>query len=125
MQPEEGGDAMQERFFTGFAAGDLFGTSISSAGDVNGDGYSDLIIGASLNDAAGASAGRAYIYYGGTIINSVVDVVLTGLAAGDQFGLSVSTAGDVNGDGYSDVIVVCEWKQWCVRMMVLKLVKWI
>ncbi|MBL0108083.1 MAG: FG-GAP repeat protein [Ignavibacteria bacterium] len=105
VQPEEGGDAMQERFFTGFAAGDLFGTSISSAGDVNGDGYSDLIIGASLNDAAGASAGRAYIYYGGTIINSVVDVVLTGLAAGDQFGLSVSTAGDVNGDGYSDVIV--------------------
>ena len=105
MRPEEEGDAMQERFFTGLAAGDLFGTSISSAGDVNGDGYSDLIIGAPLNDAAGASAGRAYIYYGGTIINSVVDVVLTGLAAGDQFGLSVSTAGDVNGDGYSDVIV--------------------
>jgi hypothetical protein len=105
VQPEEEGDGMQERFFTGLAASDLFGTSISSAGDVNGDGYSDLIIGAPLNDAAGASAGRAYIYYGGTIINSAVDVVLTGLAAGDQFGLSVSTAGDVNGDGYSDVIV--------------------
>ncbi|MBK7445963.1 MAG: FG-GAP repeat protein [Ignavibacteria bacterium] len=99
------GDAMQERFFTGFAASDQFGYSVSSAGDVNGDGYSDLIIGAPFNDAGGANAGRAYIYYGGAIINSGVDLILTGLAAGDQLGFSVSTAGDANGDGYSDVIV--------------------
>ena len=105
VHPEEEGDAMQERYYTGFAANDQFGFSLSSAGDVNGDGYSDLIIGAPLNDAAGASAGRAYIYYGGTIINSIVDVVLTGLVTNDQFGISVSTAGDVNGDGYCDVIV--------------------
>ncbi|MBK6774254.1 MAG: FG-GAP repeat protein [Ignavibacteria bacterium] len=99
------GDAMQERFFTGFAASDQFGYSVSSAGDVNGDGYSDLIIGAPFNDAGGTNAGRAYIYFGGSIINSGVDVILTGLAASDQFGFFVSTAGDVNGDGYSDVIV--------------------
>ncbi|MBK7253013.1 MAG: FG-GAP repeat protein [Ignavibacteria bacterium] len=106
VQPEDPeGDAMQERFFTGFAAGDQFGYSISSAGDVNGDGYSDLIIGAPFNDAGGLNAGRAYIYFGGSIINSGVDVILTGLAASDRFGFYVSTAGDVNGDGYSDVIV--------------------
>jgi len=98
------GDAMQERFFTGFAASDQFGYSVSSAGDVNGDGYSDIIIGAPFNDAGGSNAGRAYIYFGGSIINSGVDVILTGLTAGDQFGFTVSSAGDVNGDGYSDVI---------------------
>ena len=105
IRPVEEGDAMQERFFTGFAASDNFGFSVSSAGDLNGDGYGDLIIGAPLNDAGGANAGRAYIYFGGSIINTGVDIVLTGLAAGDQFGYSVSTAGDVNGDGYDDVIV--------------------
>ncbi|MBL0108091.1 MAG: FG-GAP repeat protein [Ignavibacteria bacterium] len=105
MQPEEGGDAMQERFFTGYAAGDQFGYSVSSAGDVNSDGYADLIVGAPFNDAGGLNAGRAYIYFGGSIINSGVDVILTGLAASDRFGFYVSTAGDVNGDGYSDVIV--------------------
>ena len=99
------GDALQERFFTGYAAGDYFGTSVSSAGDMNGDGFDDVIIGAHLNDAGGSNAGRAYIYFGGSIINSGVDVILTGAAAGDQFGFSVSTAGDVNGDGFSDVIV--------------------
>ena len=105
VQPEEGGDAMQERFFTGYAAGDQFGYSVSSAGDVNSDGYADLIVGAPFNDAGGLNAGRAYIYFGGSIINSGVDVILTGLAASDRFGFYVSTAGDVNGDGYSDVIV--------------------
>ena len=99
------GDAMQERFFTGFAASDQFGYSISSAGDVNGDGYDDIVIGALFNDAGGTNAGRAYIYYGGIIVNSGVDVILTGLAAGDQFGISVSSAGDVNGDGFGDVII--------------------
>jgi len=98
-------NAILERFFTGAAAGDVFGFSVASAGDVNGDGYSDIIIGAYLNDAGGADAGRAYIYFGGAIINNVADVILTGHAATDLFGYSVAGAGDVNGDGYSDVIV--------------------
>ncbi len=98
-------DAMQERFFTGAAANDNAGTSVSSAGDVNGDGFDDIIVGAPNNDAGGSNAGRAYIYFGGLIINSIADVILTGAAANDNFGISVSKAGDVNGDGYSDVIV--------------------
>ncbi|HRQ53432.1 MAG TPA: integrin alpha [Ignavibacteriaceae bacterium] len=98
-------DDIADVILTGEAADDYFGTSVSSAGDVNGDGYYDVIVGANFNDAGGAEAGRAYIYYGGSNMNNVADVTLTGVAAGDYFGNSVSSAGDVNGDGYSDVIV--------------------
>ncbi|MDP2364267.1 MAG: integrin alpha, partial [Ignavibacteria bacterium] len=98
-------DALTERFFTGQAPLDFFGSSVSNAGDVNGDGYSDVIIGASRSDAGGTDAGRAYIYYGGVSMDYIADVILTGAAANDNFGNSVSSAGDVNGDGYSDVIV--------------------
>ena len=68
-----------------------------------------MIVGADNNDAGGSDAGRAYIYFGGAIMNNTADVTLTGAAAGDKFGHSVSTAGDVNGDGYSDVIVGAYW----------------
>jgi hypothetical protein len=90
---------------TGEAAGDYFGVSVSNAGDVNNDGYGDVIVGAYNNDAGGASAGRAYIYFGGSSMDNTPDVTMTGEAASDQFGCSVSTAGDVNNDEYDDVIV--------------------
>ena len=86
---------------TGEAANNYFGVSVSTAGDVNGDGYSDVIVGANRS----SSTGRAYIYYGGASMNNIADVTMTGEAANNYFGNSVSTAGDVNGDGYSDVIV--------------------
>ncbi|MBK9227154.1 MAG: FG-GAP repeat protein [Ignavibacteria bacterium] len=50
-------------------------------------------------------SGKAYIYFGGSLMNNYADLTMTGEAANDYFGKSVSTAGDVNGDGYSDVIV--------------------
>jgi hypothetical protein len=53
----------------------------------------------------GQDAGRAYIFFGGSSMNNVADIILTGAAASDNFGTSVSSAGDVNGDGYSDVVV--------------------
>ncbi len=100
--PEDpGGDAMQQKVFDGFHASSFFGASVSSAGDVNGDGYDDIVIGAYIYNS---NTGRAYIYFGGSIMNTVPDIVLTGTANSD-FGYSVSTAGDVNGDGYSDVII--------------------
>ena len=98
-------DAIQQRYFTGYAADDFFGYSVANAGDVNGDGYDDIIVGAPQNDAAAADAGRAYIYFGGNTINSGVDVILNGVAAGDKFGWSVSGSGDLNSDGYDDVII--------------------
>ncbi len=93
-------DAMQQRFFTGQSAGEGFGYSVSTAGDVNGDGYSDVIVGAVFNSIGGTNTGRAYIYFGGPGLDIIPDVILTGAAANDKFGNSVSTAGDVNGDGY-------------------------
>ncbi|MBK8981994.1 MAG: FG-GAP repeat protein [Ignavibacteria bacterium] len=80
----------------------FFGNSVSTAGDVNSDGYSDVIIGA---NGYSSSTGRAYIYFGGASMNNTADVIMTGEATFNYFGNSVSSAGDVNGDGYSDVIV--------------------
>uniref|UniRef100_A0A7V3E8K9 T9SS type A sorting domain-containing protein n=1 Tax=Ignavibacterium album TaxID=591197 RepID=A0A7V3E8K9_9BACT len=98
-------DNTADVILTGAAANDLFGSSVSAAGDINGDGYSDVIVGAVYNDAGGTDAGRAYIYFGGVSMDNTADIILTGAAANDYFSYSVSTAGDVNGDGYSDVIV--------------------
>jgi hypothetical protein len=104
-------DSVADIVLTGQAADDQFGTSVSTAGDVNGDGYDDVIVGAYHNDGGGTNAGRAYIYYGGTSMDTLPDVVLTGEVVlpdeitGDQFGIRVAWAGDVNGDAYDDVIV--------------------
>lgn len=98
-------DAKPDLYLTGEAPGDLFGVSVASAGDVNRDGFPDLIVGAHENDAMGANAGRAYLYFGGPTADSKPDVVFSGEAAGDAFGYSVASAGDLNGDGYGDVIV--------------------
>lgn len=103
-----GGSTMNggsDLYFTGEAASDEFGSSVSSAGDINGDGISDVIIGAPRNDAGGTNAGRTYIYFGGLSLNGIADVTMTGETDGDELGYSVSTAGDVNNDGFSDVII--------------------
>ena len=88
--------------FTGEAAGDIFGLSVSGAGDVNNDGFDDLIVGAYLNDAGGSNAGRAYVYSGQS---GALLYTFTGEAADDRFGWSISCAGDVNKDGFDDLIV--------------------
>jgi hypothetical protein len=84
----------------------LFGTSVSTAGDVNGDGYSDVIVGAHSYDNGQTDVGRAFVYLGSA---SGLGPVPAWTAESDQafadYGHSVATAGDVNGDGYSDVIV--------------------
>ncbi|HEC76242.1 MAG TPA: hypothetical protein ENI33_03140, partial [Thermoplasmatales archaeon] len=91
---------------TGENAFDYFDYSISTAGDVNGDGYDDIIIGAYGNDDAGSDTGKVYVYYGSSSgLSSTPDWTDTGENADDLFGSSVSTAGDVNGDGYDDIIV--------------------
>ncbi|MBK8552535.1 MAG: FG-GAP repeat protein [Ignavibacteria bacterium] len=99
---EQETDAMSQQLFNGLNTNDVFGTSSSGAGDVNGDGYDDIIVGAS---GYNLSQGRAYIYFGGISMNNVPDVILNGEGTNHTFGNSVSGAGDVNGDGYSDVIV--------------------
>ena len=82
------------------------GRSVASAGDVNGDGYADVIVGAPLDDNGSLDEGRAVVYHGSAVGLSAIP---NWAAEGDQiealFGDSVDTAGDVNGDGYADVIV--------------------
>ncbi|MEO6696371.1 MAG: FG-GAP-like repeat-containing protein, partial [Ignavibacteria bacterium] len=95
-------DAMLPKIFNSPSPTVAFGVSVSDAGDVNSDGYSDIIVGAY---AYSSYTGRAYIYFGGVNMNTTADVILTGEAANNQFGFPASTAGDVNGDGYSDVMV--------------------
>ena len=73
-----------------------FGRSVASAGDVNGDGYADVIVGA-------PGVKKSYVYYGSSYgLSAKEDWSVTDMY---QFGYSVGTAGDVNGDGYSDVLI--------------------
>ena len=88
--------------------GAFFGWSVGTAGDVNGDGFSDVVIGAPAHDAGGAvdtSRGQAYVYGGSVYGLYYLLSVLQGDEDGANFGWSVGTAGDVDGDGYADVIV--------------------
>ncbi|MCA3370823.1 MAG: FG-GAP repeat protein, partial [Roseomonas sp.] len=104
---------------TGRDGNDNSGRSVASAGDVNGDGYADLIIGADRGDGAngdsGDNRGESYVVFGkasgwGTIdLNHVAagtgGFVINGQTASDRSGRSVASAGDVNGDGFADLII--------------------
>ncbi|MEZ4791255.1 MAG: FG-GAP-like repeat-containing protein [Flavobacteriales bacterium] len=82
------------------------GRSVANAGDVNGDGYSDLVVGAPNASNGQAGEGLAYIHYGSINGPSVApSLTLEANVAGAAFGTSVASAGDVNGDGYADVVI--------------------
>ena len=99
----------------GETAYDASGHVVSNAGDVNGDGFDDVIIGAWGNDKNGSESGSSYLVFGkasgmdATMNLSDLDgsngFRLDGEAAGDHLGDGVSTAGDVNGDGFDDLII--------------------
>jgi hypothetical protein len=93
--------------FTAGQGGACVGTSVSSAGDVNGDGYSDVIVGAHHYDNGETDEGVAFVYHGSSsgLPYALADWFGESNQAGANYGTSVSSAGDVNGDGYSDVIV--------------------
>lgn len=92
------------------AAGDLappgFGLSVDGAGDVNGDGYDDVLVGASPAWPGGSSPGKAFLYLGSPFgPSSSPDWTSSGDQWDGAFGFSVAPAGDVNGDGFDDVLV--------------------
>jgi VCBS repeat-containing protein len=106
----------------GATDGDAVGWSVSAAGDVNGDGFADVIVGAPLGSDTGSFAGQAYVVFGkasgiGTVDASghaVIDLASLSPASGlaikgagesERVGWSVASAGDVNGDGFDDLVV--------------------
>ena len=99
----------------GVAAGEQAGRSVSTAGDFNGDGFDDVIVGSYAADANGIDSGSAYVVFGKASgfsaslnlsnLNSTDGFSLSGLAAGNSLGKAVSSAGDINNDGFDDLIV--------------------
>jgi len=90
------------------AVNDWFGLTVSGAGDLDGDGYGDLVAGAPYDDDRGELSGSAYVYYGassGAQLSSEDELVASEGMAHDYFGHAVACAGDVDGDGYSDLAV--------------------
>ena len=107
--------ASQGTTIFGADAGDYSGVSVSNAGDMNGDGFDDLVVGASRADASGntkTSSGESYVIFGAAILPATIDlaslgsagITIWGVDAGDMSG-SVSSAGDVNGDGFDDLLI--------------------
>ena len=101
-----GATGMPLRVLTGETAGEGFGTSSSVAGDVDGDGYADLIVGAWQYGKAAVSAGRAYLYSGkeGHLVKTY-----TSRTPGDTFGFDAVGIGDVDGDGIVDLLITSGW----------------
>jgi hypothetical protein len=101
---------------TGIDSGDFAGYSVSGAGDINGDGIDDIIIGARLGDPNGKQeSGESYVVFGRTdgfaanfdlsTLNGSNGFTINGANAGDVSAVSVSAAGDFNGDGIADVVI--------------------
>ena len=102
---------------SGAAVGDRLGESIRTIGDFNGDGFDDFIVGAPRNEVGTSTdQGGAYIVYGGsslagstinlsTPLTTSQGLYIRGPVAGDQGGFSVASAGDVNGDGFDDLLI--------------------
>jgi hypothetical protein len=98
----------------GAAVYDYSGFSVSTAGDINGDGFDDVIIGAyGVDPSSRTDAGTSYVIYGSSTpvnidllsLSSAQGFAIYGAASGDKSGYSVSHAGDVNGDFFSDIII--------------------
>ncbi len=84
----------------------LFGCAVSSAGDINNDGYADVIIGARSYSNGETNEGAVFVYYGSaTGLSISTDWTIESNQADANFGFSVSVAGDVNGDNYADVLI--------------------
>ncbi len=99
-------DPTADLILRGQSAGDEFGSSVWAGADLDGDGGVDLLVGAPVaNVLTQSDAGKAYFFAAGAALDSTADQVFLGLAAGDQFGSSVSGGFDWDGDGFDDIAV--------------------
>jgi hypothetical protein len=103
-----GGPAMDnstDLLIEGHDTGEYFGIAVAPAGDINGDGSRDLLVGAYLNSSAGTYTGAAYAYFGGKSMDGTADIVLSGPKSMSYFGYSLAGGFDLNGDGIDDFAV--------------------
>ncbi len=101
-------DLQADARIVGESSDDRAGEALSSAGDTNGDGYSDLLIGAPREDAGASNAGAAYVWLGpltGDLDLVDADAKLTGTGGSDLAASVVAHAGDLDDDGYADLAV--------------------
>lgn len=101
-----GADGKRLYTLTGEAAGDGFGIGSADVGDVNKDGFDDLLIGAWQHASAAISGGRVYLYSGkdGSLLQTI-----TCRTPGDTFGFDATGIGDVDGDGVIDFLITSAW----------------
>ena len=93
------------RTFEGNADNAAFGASVGTAGDVNGDGFADFVIGATGIAAGGVNRGRVQLYLGSATLPTAPAFTYDGPQDSDGFGAQAITAGDTNGDGFSDLVI--------------------
>ncbi len=100
--------------FYGAAEGDELGYAVSGVNDVDFDGFDDVLITAPMNDRGAADAGAVYLFFGQTLragtatydlAEPVYDYRITGQTSSDHFGTSACGPGDVDGDGFSDLLI--------------------
>ncbi len=98
-------DNVPDVAFGGESPYDNFGYSVAGLGDINGDGFDDVAVGALYNDARGWRTGRVYIYFGGATPDTIPDLIITGLDSLDDFGTDLDGGFDFDGDGVPDLLV--------------------
>ena len=108
-------DGLNGFVINGVEAGDASGAFVSSAGDVNGDSFDDLLIGAPYADPNGEASGESYVIFGKasgysssfelSSLDGSNGFTVNGNSLGDSSGYPVSAAGDVNGDGFADILL--------------------
>src|SRR5580765_8687428 len=90
---------------SGPGPGQSFGGCVARAGDLNGDGYDDFLVGAPMAPGTRNEAGRVYVFLGGVDMDTVPDLTILGKFSSGHFGAQVAGIGDFNGDGYDDFVV--------------------
>ena len=109
LSPVSLGLADADAQYTGAAEADAAGVAASGAGDTDGDGFDDVLVGANNHDAGGSNAGAAFLVRGSawpaSLGLSTADATYTGEASSNSAGSAVSGVGDVDADGFDDLLV--------------------